>query len=160
MEILNTRDEREVWDKVYGSFKFQPSINDSKMPFQIEQAHKIFELLACWNEPQHKIVSEIFKSLDCKNIFALDWQHDCFLFNPCEEIPFGMTWHDDTRDCQVYFPSYYPDGDYHFFISSDFSYGLLGHPWRKEIWAFGQWLIQKLEENQAMLMLQEKICLY
>lgn len=159
MEILNTRDYREVWDKVYQNFKFRPSINDSKMPFQIDQTHKIFELLAYWNEQQNRTVNEIFKSLDCKNIFALDWQHDCFLFNPWEEIPYGMTWYDDNRDCQVYFPSYYPDGDYHFFISIDFSYGLLGHPWREEIWVFGQNLIQKLEENQAMLMLREKILL-
>lgn len=157
MKILENREMDEAWNFIDKNFKFTPSVNSSITPFKIDRPHNVFELLAYWNEAQEKIVNEIFKSLNCKYIFALDWQHDCFLFNPCEEIPYGMTWHDDNRDCQVYFPSYYPNGDYHFFISIDYSFGLLGHPWRKEIWVFGQNLIRKFENNKTLLMLRDKI---
>ena len=46
----------------------------------------------------------------------------------------------------AYFPSYIPDGDYSFFISEDFSFGYLGHPWRNEIWIFGEELIKETEK--------------
>ena len=40
-------------------------------------------------------------------------------------------YYDRVRDCTVYFPEYYPDGDYHFFVSKEWSFGLYGHPWKK-----------------------------
>ena len=50
----------------------------------------------------------------------------------------------------AYFPDFYPDGDYYFFVQRDLKWGYLGHPWRREIWLFGAPLIgalsPKLEE--------------
>ncbi len=46
----------------------------------------------------------------------------------------------------AYFPSFYPDGDYYFFIEENFEFGYLGHPWRQEIWIFGRDLIKEIEQ--------------
>ncbi len=43
------------------------------------------------------------------------------------------------------------NGEYNFFVSKDFSYGLLGHPWRKEIYVFGDVLINKFENQKDIL---------
>ncbi|WP_051638584.1 DUF2716 domain-containing protein [Butyrivibrio sp. NC2002] len=52
-----------------------------------------------------------------------------------------------TRGYSIaYFLSFIPDGDYHFFIEENFAFGYLGHPWRQEIWVFGNRLVEKTEE--------------
>lgn len=78
-------------------------------------------------------------------------QHDAFLYLPGENRE--TEWHDDARMCNVYFPSYYPDGDYYFFIAQDFSYGILGHPWRKELYIFGEKLIAEFEKCEDQLLI-------
>ncbi len=84
-------------------------------------------------------------------MYALDWKSDCFLFNPNERIPTGFEFYDDSRNCNVYFPEYYPDGDYHFFVSKDWALGLYGHPWRKELIVTGEELILAIEKNLTEL---------
>ena len=44
----------------------------------------------------------------------------------------------------AYFPEFYPDGDYYFFVQRDLKWGYLGHPWRREIWLFGAPLVERL----------------
>ena len=92
-------------------------------------------------------------------MYALDWQHDCFLFDPNERIPTGYEYHDDARNCNVYFPDYYPDGDYHFFVSKDLAFGLYGHPWRKELIVVGEELIIAIEKHLAELGLKKSVFL-
>lgn len=157
MNLLDDAETQKVWQKIDETFSFRPSM--TCIPFQIAQNHKIFSLLSYWNNNQEAVVNCIFSSISNEEIYALDWQHDCFHYAPSENIPLDLSWHDDVRNCQVYFLSYYPDGDYHFFISRDFSYGMMGHPWRKEIWVFGQNLIEKFKGSEVTLNLQEKILL-
>jgi hypothetical protein len=51
----------------------------------------------------------------------------------------------------VYFPSYYPNGDYYFFGDAEWKYGLFGHPWLNEIIVSGEELIRLFEENSQAL---------
>lgn len=51
----------------------------------------------------------------------------------------------------VYFPPFYPDGDYYFFIDESFEFGLLGHPWRQEIWIFGEPLLTEFKKVHTEL---------
>ena len=46
---------------------------------------------------------------------------------------------------------YYPDGDYHFFVSKDWAFGLYGHPWRKELIVVGEGLIAAIEKKRVEL---------
>lgn len=45
----------------------------------------------------------------------------------------------------AFFPTYYPDGAYYFFIDAQFRFGYLSHPWRQEVWIFGESLIAEFE---------------
>ena len=88
-------------------------------------------------------------------MFALDWQHDSFHFYPKEHIRAGFQYHDYIRDCDVYFPSYWPDGDYHFFVDKDWKYGLVGHPWKREIKVMGHELVDLFKSQAFELGIKE-----
>lgn len=148
--IVDEKLYREIWDKIYKDYKFTPSINKQVTPFKFNVG-VCYRLREYWSAEQEKIVNEIFKSLSDDDIYALDWQHDCFEYNPKEEIELGYNYHDDDRDCQVYFPSYYPNGDYYFFVSKDWQYGMFGHPWRREIYLIGDKLINEFAKKEKEL---------
>lgn len=146
--ILDQRLYNEIWNKIHNDFGFFPAsfikqTKKSKIDYRVYRLN----IRRCWNEKEEKLVNNIFKQMSIDDIYALNWQHDCFEFNPKEEIPLYYHYYDKDRDCNVYFPSYYPDGDYHFFISKDWSYGLLSHPWKREIYVFGNEFIKKFEDK-------------
>lgn len=117
--------------------------------------HEQFKLKTMWNENQEKIVNTIFKELSDDDIYALEWQSDCFEFNPNENIEYEYHYHDDERNVEVYFPTYYPNGEYYFFIAKDFSYGMFTHPWKKQIYIWGKKLIEKINQNIDVLNLEK-----
>ena len=147
---------KEIWDKIYNDFKFYPSINIDSVPFRFKIKVKCFKFNSFWTAEQENLVNELFKKISNEEIYALDWHHDCFIFNPHEYNNFKKQWYDETRNCNVYFPTYYPDGDYHFFIDIDFKYGTLSHPWRKEIYVFGDELMELFEVNKDALNITKK----
>lgn len=148
MKVILDKDlYNNIWDEVNEKFKFNPSTNINQTPFELKGNYKVYKLKSIWTKEQEKIVNNIFKEISKEDIYALDWEHDCFEFNPSEEISLNYHYHDDNRNCEVYFPSYYPNGDYHFFIAKDFSYGMLGDPWRKEIYVFNDNLINSFESK-------------
>lgn len=78
-----------------------------------------------------------------------------FLYSPREYGDFEKAWYDESTGCTVRFPTYYPNGDYRFFIACDFSCGILGHPWRKELWVFGEKLIEEFRKKKNKLNISE-----
>lgn len=160
MLIDNTPMYDEIWDKVDNILKFKPKCQHThsmlfSVPFQIEEKHCIYgienmrdEQIDLMKDTMKAVIAEI--TAKDKRIYALDWQHSAFLYDPHGNEPQKVLQVIDSRFEQgwynAYFPSFYPDGDYHFFIEQDFEFGWLGHPWRQEIWIFGEKLIEKTEE--------------
>ena len=149
--ILDNKEYKNIWDNIYSNFKFEPSINQNVNPFEFDIDYVCYKLNSGWSEEQEKIVNEIFKEISQDNLYALDWHHDCFEYNPSENIELYYHYHDNDRNVEVYFPSYYPNGDYYFFVSKDLKYGMLGHPWRKEIYVFGKKLIEAFSKYENEL---------
>ena len=151
MQLLS--DENKLWDLMYGKYGFNPQT--TKVPYNWIQPPSPFVTFilpeACWNEEQEKLVNSFFVNLNQDEVYALDWQHDCFTYDPKEEIPLHYSYRDDERQCSVYFPSYYPDGDYYFFFDPELKYGLFGHPWLGEIVVTGEGLIKQFENNSGFL---------
>lgn len=145
--ILDNNLYDDIWNTMIERFNYPKD-------FSCTEPFKTFKI-KLWNEDQERLVNEIFKQISNKEIYALDWQHDCFIFNPHENIPFNTEWYDENRDCNVYFPTYYPNGDYYAFVSTDYSYGLMGHPWKSEIYVVGNKLIDLFEKHKAELGLCE-----
>lgn len=150
--ILNKNDYDAVWDKILLEFKFRPS-NENWLSLPL--TNKKYHLSEIWTEKQEKLINEIFKRSVMSQMYALDWQHDCFIYDPHEDIALGYCYFDEGRDCNVYFPSYYPDGDFYFFISTDWKYGLFGHPWKSEIYVMGEPLIEEFDKSKDILKLSE-----
>lgn len=139
-----------IWDRVYEEFSFRPSVDTQVTPFQFKMSYQVFELSQLRWETAEEMIEQILRSVSDQEIYALDWQHDAFVYLPGENRE--AQWYDTERKCNVYFPTYYPDGDYYFFIAKDFSYGILGHPWRKELYIFGERLITELEKHRDQLL--------
>ena len=151
IKIISDELAKEIWDFIFEKYKFNPSTKTDTEPFVFDVKVLCFKLKSIWNEEQELIVNDFFKKNSSNEIYALDWQHDCFEYNPHNYNEMKKQWFDQSRDCYVYFPSYYPNGDYFFFVSKDFRYGLLGHPWRKEIYVFGDTLIEQFKHNEELL---------
>ncbi|MCM1221684.1 MAG: DUF2716 domain-containing protein [Lachnospiraceae bacterium] len=154
--ILNIEEYNDIWNKLYRDFLFSPSDQASHAPWiSFPMESRKYRLHCVFSKEQEKIINSIFCRVNAKDMYALDWQHDCFIYNPCEEILSDDWFYDADRDCNVYFPSYYPNGDYHFFASFDWSVGLYGHPWKKEMIVVGETLIQEFETMQSVLPITE-----
>ena len=143
---------KSIWDKIYQEYLFSTQ-NEKWLYPDIE--YDVYRLETVWEKKQEAIVNKIFCQIVGEEMYALDWQHDCFIFNPKENIPFGYQYYDLERDCSVYFPTYYPDGDYHFFISKNWTIGLFGHPWRNELIVTGTPLMQAIADAAHELHLEK-----
>ena len=150
--LLDEATEEMLWDKISGEFQFLPRCVKEPYPWiRLPSPSRAFPLQNVWNDEQEALVNSFFVHLGVSALKALDWQHDCFSFDPKDFGRLIREYHDDDRDCNVYFPSFYPNGDYHFFVDRDGKYALFGHPWLNEIVVCGQELIDLFEANREKL---------
>lgn len=163
--MIENRDEyRAVWNHVYKELHFFPnSITDksnpkySIPPFKINKPHVVFDISHTCDHNFNNLIKNAFinASAPSGHMYALDWQHSAFLFNPRNDDEQKSKWIENDNHFgggyNAYFPDFYPDGDYYFFIDEDFRFGYLGHPWRKEVWIFGESLIDEFEKIYKLL---------
>ena len=157
--ILNDEQRKAVWDRVDNELQFFPNCADRNSdalfpPFVINKNHVIYGIESTNDDKTEGMESLITKAfIKCtepgERIFALDWQHSAFLYDPRNADEQQSVFVSDEKymggGYNAYFPGYYPDGDYYFFISEDFRFGYLTHPWRQEVWVFGDELIEEFE---------------
>ncbi|WRM39892.1 DUF2716 domain-containing protein [Bacillus velezensis] len=101
------------------------------------------------------IVLQILKALQSctlkqEFIYALDWQHECYLFNPHAPI--------DKDEFGEWLVSVIPNGDYCFFIHQDFQWGLLGDPRQQTITVFGSPLIRAIKKLSCLISKVKTAC--
>lgn len=161
MVINNTTKYDEIWNSVYSKLSFSPSCEyrghslNVALPFHINENYSVYAIedmtddqLDMLSDSMRKIFIKITK--EGQKIYALDWQHSSFLYDPRNLSEQRSCVVKDERytngEYSAYFPSFYPDGDYYFFIEENFEFGYLGHPWRQEIWIFGRDLIKEIEQ--------------
>ncbi|MBO6141052.1 MAG: DUF2716 domain-containing protein [Ruminococcus sp.] len=161
MVIDNTPEYDKIWDAVLSKLHFFPSYSDrghsfdEKLPFMIDEDYSVYaiedmteENIALLDKTMRDVFVRITK--EGKKIYALDWQHSAYFYDPRDHSGQNNCTVKDKRyaggEYNAYFPEFYPDGDYYFFIEEDFEFGYLGHPWRQEIWVFGSRLMQEIEQ--------------
>ena len=139
--VLNDAQYKAVWDWVYDTLHFAPSVDPVVVPFEIPVPHVVFDIRDAWERmDEESVTAAMIRSLHKgEKLYALDWQHDCFLVDLTEHFE---AW---RKNAFFTYPEYYPDGDYYFFIDEQFRFGYLGHPWRQEVWIFGKCLIAEFE---------------
>ncbi len=131
-----------IWDRFYSTFSFRPSV--TSFPGISEPApsvtYSIATAFASPGDPDQitddlddaalRVLSAIAEPLG--RVIALDWQHECFYFEPSH---YDGRWEIST----------FPNGDYYIFISEDLTDGWFGHPWEQTICVFGKRAISSLE---------------
>lgn len=152
--LLTDEQYRNVWDTVYDTLHFRPSIDTAVIPFVISMPHIVFDISRtkdfAFDGLENLITHAFIKcTVPGKQLYALDWQHAAFLFDPRDPQQMESIYIEDSRyfggGYFAFFPAYYPDGDYYFFIDKQFRFGYLSHPWRQEVWLFGESLIAEFE---------------
>lgn len=153
MLIDDNEEYERVWDRVYKELGFKPGMRES-FPFEIHKPYTVYGI-GNMTEPQidklEAVGKEIFARISPGRIYALDWHHSAFLYDPRNPDEQKSIVTDEENGYYEYFPSFYPDGDYYFFIDESFEFGLLGHPWRQEIWIFGEPLLTEFKKVYAEL---------
>ena len=158
--VLSSEHYEEVWERVYDTLHFRPTVDNTVVPFKISAPYTIYGIgisNECDLETFHRLITEAF--INCTTpgelMYALDWQHDAFLFNPRNSEQMQSTYVENSKYSDggyfACFPDYYPDGDYYFFIDEQFRFGYLSHPWREEVWIFGICLIAEFESIYKQL---------
>ena len=159
--LLNDEQYTTVWNKVYRDLQFNPTTDTRFIPFSINAKHIVFDISQT-NEDVIEIMQKLISNAFIKCIspgekmYALDWHHSAFLFDPRkpedqQDIYLGKNPYLDGSDLYAHFPGYYPDGDYFFFIDEQFKFGYLSHPWREEVWIFGESLVSEFNKIYKIL---------
>ena len=144
---------KSVWDTIYNKFEFVPQYTTSPyLWINLPKPSVIYQLdLLNDGDDWNNAINSLFIQLGCQELYALDWHHDCFVFSPKDYGNLVKEYHDEVRQCNVYFPDYYPNGDYHFFVDPNWKYGLFGHPWLQQIAVLGEDLIEHININARIL---------
>ena len=155
--LLNEQETRAVWDRVYQELRFRPdsryrghSLLWWKRPFRLPRPWAVYALDELSQEQIEQTGTAVKGALLAaaepdERLYALDWQHSAFLYDPRnEEEQKSVRLEDEAGEYWAEFPFYYPDGDYYFFLDEGFHFGYLGHPWRKEVWVFGEKLLPEI----------------
>ena len=157
--LLSEKEGEAIWGQVYRRFQFAPSINRDVIPFQLPKPWAVYDISRLYVELADDSVLERLTDgvnrvlLSCmapgERLYALDWHHSNFLYDPQNREDQQSLFVEDERyqggGYNADFPSYIPDGDYYFFLAQDFRMGYFGHPWRQEVWIFGERLVDAFQ---------------
>ena len=161
--ILGEEESKQIWDRIYVELQFQPSVRVNTLPFQLSAPYLVLDLARAAQEQVEKLLTEVPSALaaclgEDEWMYALDWHHSYFRYDPRRPVTEHDHWVEDERyggvlggGYNAYFPEFYPDGDYYFFVQRDLKWGYLGHPWRREIWLFGAPLVEQLSPELEAL---------
>jgi len=149
--LLNEEQYRNIWDWVYDTLDFRPNVyrgHDFPLwkPFGIPTKHVVYGF-ENMTQKHADIMDELIEqalinvTAPGQRIYALDWQHDGYLYDPRQIC----------KEPHYWFPGYYPDGDYYFHIDEHLQFGYLSHPWRQEVWVFGDVLIDEFQRIYSQL---------
>jgi hypothetical protein len=144
--ILNENEYDLVWTAFENKYKFDPSVYQKDWPsITIDSDDYItYELNGTWDEANDldEICLENIKKIILKDeyIYALDWQHESYKFNP--NLPI---------ENDKWIIPFYPNGDYYIFFPKDMRWCYFGHPWEQSITLIGKDIIREFENVQPKI---------
>jgi hypothetical protein len=141
---LNQEDYDEVWDKFYSLFHFKPSINHFPA-ITTDKPQLKFDIKKCFSQdfPIDKLEEYALNlftliSQPGDRLYALDWQHDCYDFDPRKQM--------DRDQFDEWTVPVLPNGDYYIFLTKDFNNVWFGHPWEQTITLIGENIIKQRQK--------------
>lgn len=154
MKLLK-ENEDFIYDFIKNELRFYPSCNDNFfLPFSINRPFVVYDISQITDE-QADLLYELAPTAlaNCLpngyQLYAIDWFHNFILYDP--RNPENMQSNEPAtpqfnKDGIAYFNGFYPDGDYFFFLDKYGAFGYLSHPWREEVWIYGEPLIKEFEK--------------
>ncbi len=154
MELLK-ENEDFIYNFINNELRFYPSCNDNFfLPFSINRPFVVYDISQITDE-QADLLYELAPTAlaNCLpngyQLYAIDWFHNFILYDP--RNPENMQSNEPAtpqfnKDGIAYFNGFYPDGDYYFFLDKYGAFGYLSHPWREEVWIYGEPLIKEFEK--------------
>ena len=162
-KLLDDGTRELAWDFVYDSlcfephrYKFDKKVSIIKLPkpnvyystkkylFNRGEKYSVYKAKMCKNlysSLENKFLS-VFKTLTKKKgerMYALDWQHDCYSFDPF--LPF------ERDGCfEEWLIPAFPNGDHLFFLTKDFKNGIFGDGIHHSISFFGKEMVEQCKD--------------
>ena len=163
--LLKKSEHQDLWIKIYANFDFTSSKIDfiSHIPFEVYDIKGTLWQFETYDSEGNYKTSEYIELLrsifiDCMGdddyMYALDWNHAGFKYDPRINQPhpiFEIATDENELESRAYYPLYYPDEDFHFFLANDLSWGYLGHPWQKKVYIFGEKMIENFDKYAYQL---------
>ncbi|MCY8070078.1 DUF2716 domain-containing protein [Bacillus inaquosorum] len=147
--LSQTKQDR-IWSEVNQLIKWMPG---SRFHHIIPpDPYRVFDISSVSHNDVSGVLSDLETSIlkafqSCTGeqdvIYAFDWQHDGYIFSPHQTMP-----KDEFGEWPV---PVFPNGDYYFFFHQDFSWGLLGDPWKCTITVFGEELLEAVDNYPPIL---------
>ena len=139
---LSDQEQDEIWNKFYPTFNFRPSVSEEDFPSILSSLPLLkFDISNCYSTdfPLDKLEQIALKLFDKisntgDRLYALDWQHECFDFDPRKFM--------DLDERNEWIIPIFPNGDYYIFLTKDFKNMWFGHPWEQTITLVGNEIVK------------------
>jgi len=143
--LLDQEEYDKVWNKFYELFHFHPST--THFPgITTDRPQFKFNIKNCYSQdfPFSKLEEfalSLFISVSKPGdrLYALDWQHECYDFDPRRQMD-----KDEFGEWKV---PVLPNGDYSIFLTKDFYNIWFGHPWEQTITLVGEDIVKEAQRR-------------
>ena len=160
MELLK-ENEDFIYNFIKNELRFMPSSSPDFpfLPFSINRPFDVYDISGMTDE-QFDLLYELAPSIlaECLpegyQLYFIDWFHNFILYDPRNPENMQSNYPDSSsfnKDGIAYFGGFYPDGDYCFFLDKYGAFGYLAHPWRQEVWIYGNELTEKFEKVHGQI---------
>lgn len=154
--LLSKENEDFVYNFLENELRFYPSsdVSSAWLPFSINRPFTVYDI-SQMNENQITLLYETAPDAlsNClKNghqLYSMDWNHSLVLYDPRNPSKYQSDIEQEPRFNSkgiAYFGEFFPDGDYYFHIDRYGYFGYLSHPWREEVWIYGENLLKEFEK--------------
>ena len=130
-------------------FHFKPSINHFPA-IATDRPQLKFDITNCFSEDftldkLEEYALNLFISVSKKGerLYALDWQHECYDFDPREQM--------DRDEFDEWIVPVLPNGEYYIFLTKDFNNVWFGHPWEQTVTLIGEDIVKQAQVMKAPL---------
>ena len=86
MHIISEDLQDILWKKLYDECKLVLRSGRLRKWIRVPGKSSIYHKDSPWTEEQENLINSFLEELVDEEIYALDWQHDCFLFSPQEHL--------------------------------------------------------------------------
>ena len=150
-----------IYDFINEDLKFHPNCKNDCffLPFSINRPFTVYDI-SKMTDSQIDLMYELIPNVivSClpaeHMVYAINWQHNTILYDPRDasktqsEYPCIEQY---NKDGILYYEDFYLDGDYLFFIEKFGRFAYLSHPWRQEIWVYGERFLSEIKKIHEQL---------